>query len=90
MIMFRYLLPLLSTAAALVAATPETLIDNDQVKRLAALVPAGLRHEIEAEVDAEIEAAVAFAEASPYPDVSELTTDVFHAVARQAAIQKAA
>src|SRR5207302_2052449 len=56
-------------------------IDNDQVKRLAALVPAGLRHEIEAEVDAEIEAAVAFAEASPYPDVSELTTDVFHAVA---------
>jgi TPP-dependent pyruvate/acetoin dehydrogenase alpha subunit len=65
-------------------------IDNDQVKRLAALVPAGLRHEIEAEVDAEIEAAVAFAEASPYPDISELMTDVFHAAARPAAIQKAA
>jgi quercetin dioxygenase-like cupin family protein len=32
MIMLRYLLPLLSTAAALVAATPETLIENDQVR----------------------------------------------------------
>jgi len=32
MIMFRYLLPLLTTAAALVAATPQTLLDNDQVK----------------------------------------------------------
>jgi quercetin dioxygenase-like cupin family protein len=31
-IMLRYLLPLLATAAALPAATPETLIENDQVK----------------------------------------------------------
>jgi hypothetical protein len=30
--MLRHLLPLLSTAAALIAATPETLIENDQVK----------------------------------------------------------
>jgi len=53
-------------------------IDNDQVKRLAALVPAGKRQKIESQVEAEIQDAVAFAEESPFPDISELTTDVFH------------
>jgi beta-alanine degradation protein BauB len=32
MIMLRQILPILTTAAALAAATPETLIENDQVK----------------------------------------------------------
>jgi len=54
-------------------------IDGDQVARVAALVPAAIRAGIEAEVDAEIQEAVAFAEASPFPDLSELMTDVFHA-----------
>jgi TPP-dependent pyruvate/acetoin dehydrogenase alpha subunit len=53
-------------------------IDNDQVKRLAALLPARRRKEIETEIDAEIEEAIAFAEESPFPDLSELMTDVFH------------
>ena len=53
-------------------------IDNDQVKRLAALLPAGKRKKIESQVEAEIQDAVAFAEESPFPDISELTTDVFH------------
>ncbi|HUE16221.1 MAG TPA: thiamine pyrophosphate-dependent dehydrogenase E1 component subunit alpha [Planctomycetaceae bacterium] len=53
-------------------------IDNDQVKRLAALLPARRRKEIETEIDAEIEEAIAFAEESPFPDLAELMTDVFH------------
>jgi len=53
-------------------------IDNGQVKRLAALLPAGKRKKIESQVEAEIQDAVAFAEESPFPDISELTTDVFH------------
>jgi TPP-dependent pyruvate/acetoin dehydrogenase alpha subunit len=65
-------------------------IDGDQVTRLAGLIPAASRHEIEAEVDAEIDEAIAFAEASPFPSVSELTTDVFHVRSRLVALQKAA
>ncbi len=53
-------------------------IDNDQVERLAALLPAESREEIESEVNAEIEEAVAFAEESPFPELSELMTDVYH------------
>jgi TPP-dependent pyruvate/acetoin dehydrogenase alpha subunit len=53
-------------------------IENDQVTRLAALLPAKSRKAIESEVNTEIEEAVAFAEESPFPDLSELTTDVFH------------
>ena len=48
------------------------------MKRLAALLPARRRTEIESEVDAEIEKAIAFAEESPFPDLAELMTDVFH------------
>lgn len=65
-------------------------IDNDQVQRLAALVPAQQRKRIEAEVEAEIEDAIAFAEESPFPDLSELLTDVFHTAATPATLQKAA
>jgi hypothetical protein len=45
---------------------------------LAALLPARRRKEIETEIDAEIEEAIAFAEESPFPDLAELMTDVFH------------
>jgi TPP-dependent pyruvate/acetoin dehydrogenase alpha subunit len=65
-------------------------IENDQVKRLAELLPARKRKQIENEVDEEVEEAVAFAEASPFPDLSELTTDVFHAGTKPLALQRAA
>ncbi|MBI3611412.1 MAG: thiamine pyrophosphate-dependent dehydrogenase E1 component subunit alpha [Nitrospirae bacterium] len=50
---------------------------NDQVKRLAGLLEADQRRRIESEVEAEIQAAFAFAEESPFPDGSELFTDMF-------------
>jgi TPP-dependent pyruvate/acetoin dehydrogenase alpha subunit len=68
----------------------ESWIENDQVKRLAELLPARKRKQIETEVNEEVEQAVAFAEASPFPDLSELTTDVFHAGTKPLALQRAA
>jgi TPP-dependent pyruvate/acetoin dehydrogenase alpha subunit len=65
-------------------------VENDQVKRLAGLLPARRRKQIEAEVDAEIDEAVAFAEASPFPELSELMTDVFHTGTKPLALQRAA
>ncbi len=65
-------------------------IDGDQVSRLAELVPADLRESIEACVEIEIEEAIAFAEASPFPAVAELMTDVFHTPAGPVLNQKAA
>jgi TPP-dependent pyruvate/acetoin dehydrogenase alpha subunit len=50
---------------------------NDQVARMAARINPARRCEIEREVDAEIWEAFEFAEKSPFPDVSELYTDVF-------------
>jgi TPP-dependent pyruvate/acetoin dehydrogenase alpha subunit len=50
---------------------------NDQVPRLAAMVEPATRQRIEAEVEAEIKEAFEFAENSPFPNVSELYTDVF-------------
>ena len=50
---------------------------NDQVARLAKLLPDGPRQRLEQEVDAEIRDAFVFAEASPFPDPAELFTDVF-------------
>jgi len=52
-------------------------VEKDQVRRLAELIDPGRRHEIEMEVEAEIQEAFAFAEGSPFPDPSELGTDVF-------------
>ena len=52
-------------------------IENDQVRRLAALVTPADRERIEDEVDAEIKEAFAFAETSPFPEPEELLTDVF-------------
>jgi len=48
---------------------------RDPLPKLAAMVPEA--EEIEREVEAQIAAAVAFAEASPFPDESELLSDVF-------------
>jgi TPP-dependent pyruvate/acetoin dehydrogenase alpha subunit len=50
---------------------------NDQVMRLARMLDCQLRQRIEREVEAEIQAAFAFAEDSPFPEDSELFTDVF-------------
>jgi TPP-dependent pyruvate/acetoin dehydrogenase alpha subunit len=57
----------------------EPWIRNDQVRRLAALVEAPARRQIDSEVEYEIQQAFAFAEASPFPDASELYTDLFKA-----------
>lgn len=55
----------------------EPWIQNDQVTRLAALLASKQRQRIEDQVEAEIRAAFTFAEESPFPDYSELYTDVF-------------
>ena len=49
----------------------------DPVANLAAQVDPETRARIEREADRKIAEAVAFAEASPFPDATELTTDVF-------------
>ena len=54
----------------------EPWIRNDQVKRLAEMLEADQRQQIEREVDAEIEAAFDFAERSPFPDESMLFSHV--------------
>ena len=58
-------------------AEAEEWMKNDQVQRLAAMVPADLRASIDAEIEAEIASAVDFAEKSPIPDPKELLSDVF-------------
>lgn len=55
----------------------EPWIANDQVKRLAEMVDASKRRQIEQEVEAEIAQAFAFAETSPFPNAPELYTDVY-------------
>jgi len=50
---------------------------NDQVKRLAGMVDAEPRKRIEAEVETEVSEAFAFAEASRFPEESELFADVY-------------
>ncbi len=50
---------------------------DDQVARLAALVPASVRARIEEEAAAEVADAFAFAEESPEPAEAELLTDVY-------------
>ena len=55
----------------------EPWMRNDQVKRMGEMLDLEQRERIEQEVEAEIQAAFAFAEASPFPDGTELFTDVF-------------
>jgi 2-oxoisovalerate dehydrogenase E1 component len=51
--------------------------ERDQVKAVGALLANQVRAGIEADVDAAIEHAIAFAEASPFPNDEELYTDVY-------------
>ena len=55
----------------------EPWIENDQVKRLGALLDSDVRRKIETEVEAEIREAFEFAEQSPFPEYEDLYTDVF-------------
>lgn len=52
-------------------------IQDDAVAKIGALLDAQLRQELEAAIEAEIQAAFEFAETSPFPEASELFTDVF-------------
>jgi pyruvate dehydrogenase E1 component alpha subunit len=54
----------------------EPWIADDQVPRLGAMLEEGQKLRIEAEVERSIDAAVEFAEASQFPDPTELLTDV--------------
>jgi TPP-dependent pyruvate/acetoin dehydrogenase alpha subunit len=49
----------------------------DALPRIAAQVPTSERARLEQEVEEEIADAFAFAEASPFPDAAELTSDIF-------------
>jgi TPP-dependent pyruvate/acetoin dehydrogenase alpha subunit len=51
-------------------------VENDQVKRLESMISSQKCQEIQEEVEAEVEAALAFAEESPEPELAELYTDV--------------
>ncbi len=55
----------------------EPWMKNDQVKRIGGMLETEQRQRIEQEVEAEIQEAFAFAEESPFPNASELYTDVF-------------
>jgi len=55
----------------------EPWMTNDQVQRVGALLEPAERRRIEAEVEAEIQAAIDFAESSPFPPAAELYTNVF-------------
>lgn len=52
-------------------------VERDSVKRLGALLEPGARRRIEAEVEAEIQAAIRFAEDSPFPSEEDLYADLF-------------
>lgn len=54
----------------------EPWVADDQVPRLGAILEAGERQRIEADIERSIGAAVEFAEASPFPDPAELLTNV--------------
>lgn len=55
----------------------EPWIENDAVARLGDTLCPDERQRIEAEVEEEVAAAIAFAEASPFPDARELMTDIY-------------
>lgn len=52
-------------------------MENDQVKKVGAMLKSGDRIRIENEVEAEIKEAFEFAESSPFPEAAELYADVF-------------
>ena len=55
----------------------EPWFKNDQVKRLAGMLDPAHRAQVEEEVENEIQAAIAFAESSPFPEDAELFDHVF-------------
>jgi len=55
-------------------------IDGDQMRLLGERLEAATRKRIDAEVEEELREALAFAEASPEPDLTELYTDVYDEV----------
>jgi len=58
-------------------AEAEVWLQNDQVRRLAGMIAPETRVSIENDVEAEIQGAFSLAEASPFPEPSELYTDTF-------------
>lgn len=52
-------------------------VDNDQIPRVAAMLPPEDTRRLDAEVETLVAAAVAFAEKSPFPAASELWTNVY-------------
>ena len=58
----------------------ESWIQNDQVERIGKMLETEQQTKIEKEVEEEIREAFAFAEESPFPEASELYTDVFKEV----------
>ena len=52
-------------------------MNADPVTRLAAELPTRVRASLEKEIEAEIAEAFDYAEASPFPDASELMTDIY-------------
>lgn len=58
-------------------AEAEPWMNDDALARMATRLDPHQREQLEREVEEEIAEAFAFAEASPFPDASELTTDVF-------------
>lgn len=55
----------------------EPWIENDEVARIGRLISLKDKARIDKKIETEIEAAIEFAERSPYPSASELWTDVF-------------
>ena len=52
-------------------------MQSDQLIKIGALIADERRSAIDEEVEDEIEDAIAFAEASPFPEISALYTNVF-------------
>ena len=52
-------------------------VDSDQLERIGAMLPAGLREKIDGQVDREVDEAFDFAERSPFPEPAELHMHVF-------------
>lgn len=59
------------------AADAQPWIENDQVKRVGAMLDPAMRSAIEATVEAEMKEAFAFAESSPHPEPADLYADLY-------------
>jgi TPP-dependent pyruvate/acetoin dehydrogenase alpha subunit len=59
------------------SAEREPWLQSDQLAKIGALIPAERRSFIDEDVERDIEDAIAFAESSPFPEISTLNTNVF-------------